>query len=100
MTLIQAAGAALRRWTLPALLAALAAAILPAAAFASELDLKLPVLDPAQRQLLFAGLGVCVFGMLFGLMMFQQVKGMPAHKSMLDVSHTIYETCKAYLLKQ
>ncbi len=67
---------------------------------ANELDLQLPVLDPAQRQLLMMGLGVCVLGMLFGLVMFNQVKAMPAHKSMLDVSHTIYETCKAYLLKQ
>ena len=100
MTSIRTAGAALRRWTLPALLAALVAALLPVAARASELDLQLPVLDPAQRQLLLIGLGVCVVGMLFGLVMFQQVKGMPAHQSMLDVSHTIYETCKAYLLKQ
>ncbi len=100
MTLFRAAGEALRRLTLPALLAALAAAALPAAVAANELDLQLPVLDPAQRQLLMMGLGVCVLGMLFGLVMFNQVKAMPAHKSMLDVSHTIYETCKAYLLKQ
>ena len=60
MTLFRTAGAALRRLTLPALFAALAAALLPAAAFASELDLQLPTLDPAQRQLLFIGLGVCV----------------------------------------
>ena len=73
MTLIRAAGAALRKWTLPALLAALVAAALPAAAFASELDLKLPQLEPGQRQLLFYGLGVCVFGMLFGLLKFNQV---------------------------
>ncbi len=100
MTLIRAAGAALRRWTLPALLALVASALLPAVSLASELELQLPTLDPAQRQLLFIGLGVCVLGMLFGLVMFTQVKAMPAHKSMLDVSHTIYETCKAYLLKQ
>jgi K(+)-stimulated pyrophosphate-energized sodium pump len=100
MTLFRTAGAALRRLKMPALLAALAAALLPAAAFASELDLQLPVLDPAQRQLLIIGLGVCVLGMLFGLVMFNQVKAMPAHKAMLDVSHIIYETCKAYLLKQ
>ncbi|MEO5617157.1 MAG: sodium-translocating pyrophosphatase [Candidatus Eisenbacteria bacterium] len=73
---------------------------LPAMALASELDLQLPTLDSGQRQLLMYGLGVCVLGMLFGWMMFNQVKAMPAHKSMLDVSHTIYETCKAYLLKQ
>jgi hypothetical protein len=74
--------------------------VLPAAAVASELDLQLPTLDPTQRQLLMLGLGVCVVGMLFGLVMFNQVKAMPAHKSMLDVSAIIYETCKAYLLKQ
>jgi len=100
MTLFRAAGDALRRLALPALVAALAAAVLPAAAFASELDLNLPHLDPSQRQLLVIGLGVCVFGMLFGLVMFNQVKAMPAHQSMLNVSNIIYETCKAYLLKQ
>jgi K(+)-stimulated pyrophosphate-energized sodium pump len=100
MTLFRAAGDALRRLSLPAALAGLAAAALPAAAFASELELKLPNLDPAQRQLLIWGLGVCVLGMLFGVIMFNQVKAMPAHQSMLDVSNIIYETCKAYLLKQ
>src|SRR5206468_2471262 len=90
----------LRRLTLPALSAALALGLLPAAAFASELELALPTLDPSQRTLLMAGLAVCVIGMPFGLVMFNQVKAMPAHKAMLDVSHTIYETCKAYLLKQ
>jgi len=83
-----------------ALLAGLMGLLLPVAAFASELDLKLPTLDPGQRQLLFIGIGVCILGMVFGLVMFNQVKGMPAHKLMLDVSATIYETCKAYLLKQ
>jgi len=83
-----------------ATLVALVGTLLPMAAFASELDLKLPTLDPMQRQLLFVGLGVCLLGMAFGMVMFTQVKNMPAHKSMLDVSHTIYETCKAYLLKQ
>ena len=94
------AGTALRKLTVPALAAALLAAFGPGAAFASELDLQLPTLDPAQRQLLFIGLGVCILGMVFGLLMYNQVKAMPAHKSMLDVSNTIYETCKAYLLKQ
>jgi K(+)-stimulated pyrophosphate-energized sodium pump len=100
MTVFRAAGEALRRLTLPALLAALAAVVLPAAALASELDLQLPTLDAAQNQLLLFGLGVCVVGMLFGLVMFNQVKAMPAHASMLNVSNIIYETCKAYLLKQ
>jgi K(+)-stimulated pyrophosphate-energized sodium pump len=102
MTKTGAAGISLRRPFASAAtwFASLVALLLPAAAFASELDLELPMLEPAQRQLLFIGLGVCVAGMLFGLAMFQQVKGMPAHKRMLDVSNIIYETCKAYLLKQ
>ncbi len=100
MKLFRTAGSALRKLTVPALAAALVGALAPAAALASELDLQLPTLDPAQRQLLLIGLVVCVLGMAFGMIMFTQVKNMPAHKSMLDVSHTIYETCKAYLLKQ
>src|SRR6185295_4549712 len=63
-------------------------------------DLALPTLEPGQRQLLMIGLGVCVFGMLFGWMMYNQVKNLPAHKSMTDVSAIIYETCKTYLLQQ
>ncbi|MEK7836918.1 MAG: sodium/proton-translocating pyrophosphatase, partial [candidate division NC10 bacterium] len=97
---LRTAGALLRRLLLPGSLMAVLALLAPVAAVASELDLQLPVLDAGQRQLLFYGLGVCVAGMLFGLVMFRQVKAMPAHKSMLDVSNTIYETCKAYLLKQ
>ena len=82
------------------LAATLAAALWPAAAHASELDLQLPQLDAQQRSLLFIGLGVCLFGMLFGLVMFNRVKALPAYQSMLDVSATIYETCKTYLLQQ
>src|SRR5262245_39800335 len=74
--------------------------LVPAAARASELNLNLPTLDPSQRQLLFIGIGVCVAGMLFGLLMFNRVKALPAHRSMLDVSQIIYETCKTYLLQQ
>jgi K(+)-stimulated pyrophosphate-energized sodium pump len=103
MTKTGAAGTPLRT-RLASLFAAssagLAALLVPAAALASELDLKLPALDPSQRQLLFMGLGVCVIGMLFGLVMYNQVKAMPAHQAMLDVSRTIYETCKTYLLQQ
>jgi len=94
------AGAVIRRFALPGLLAALASLALPALSMASELDLKLPVLDAGQNQLLVIGIGVCLLGMAFGLAMFLQVKNMPAHKAMLDVSNVIYETCKAYLLKQ
>jgi K(+)-stimulated pyrophosphate-energized sodium pump len=89
--------------------AAISMAALPLTALASELDLAIPVLDTTYNMfgspvggvtLLYAGLGICVLGMMFGLMMFNQVKAMPAHKAMLDVSNIIYETCKTYLLQQ
>jgi len=111
MNLLRAAGKALRRTPRAAHAAALSslALVVPVVALASELDLELPVLDTTYRlfgqtisgqALLLLGLGVCVLGGLFGLAMFRQVQGMPAHKSMLDVSHIIWETCKTYLLQQ
>jgi len=96
--------------TAAGLLASVAAMLaLTANAMASELDLKIPVIDTqyslfgaqvSGHALLLVGLLVCVLGMAFGMAMFNQVKGMPAHKSMLDVSNIIYETCKTYLLQQ
>ena len=100
MKRFEPAGAVLRKISVGGLFALLASMLLPALAFASELDLNLPQLNPGQQQMLVYGMGVCVLGMVFGMVMFMQVKSMPAHKAMLDVSHTIYETCKAYLLKQ
>jgi K(+)-stimulated pyrophosphate-energized sodium pump len=52
------------------------------------------------RTLLIGGLVVCAFGLLFGLMTFQQLKGLPVHPTMLEVSELIYETCKTYLITQ
>ena len=52
------------------------------------------------RTLLMGGLLVCALGLLFGLMMFTQLKNMAVHKSMLEISELIYETCKTYLLTQ
>ncbi len=81
----------------------------PLRAFASELDLELPALTTTYpvfgtqvlgSHLLMVGLAVCVFGMLFGLAMYQQVKRLPAHPSMLEVSNIIWETCKTYLFQQ
>jgi len=100
MTLFRTAANALRRLAVPGLLALLAAAVLPTLALASELDLQLPALDASQNQLLIGGIVVCLLGMGFGMLMFNQVKNMPAHQSMLDVSKIIYETCKTYLLQQ
>src|SRR5579884_569038 len=50
--------------------------------------------------LLAFGLIVCGLGLVFGLVIFFQLKKLPVHKSMLDVSELIYETCKTYLYTQ
>jgi K(+)-stimulated pyrophosphate-energized sodium pump len=52
------------------------------------------------RTLLMFGLIVCAAGLLFGLMTFTQLKALPVHASMLEVSELIYETCKTYLVTQ
>lgn len=78
-------------------------------AYASEIDLNIPSLDVAFNifgytvsgsQLLLAGMGICLLGMLFGLSVFVRIKHMPSHKSMLDVAETIYATCKTYMKQQ
>ncbi|HEX4924328.1 MAG TPA: sodium-translocating pyrophosphatase, partial [Bdellovibrionales bacterium] len=77
--------------------------------FASEADLHMPDLGTtvsffgsqvAGTQLLMIGLVVCVLGMAFGLYEFMGIKRLPAHKSMLDISALIYETCKTYMIQQ
>jgi K(+)-stimulated pyrophosphate-energized sodium pump len=50
--------------------------------------------------LLLVGLGVCVLGLLFGLVIFMQLKNLPVHRSMKEISELIYETCKTYLITQ
>ncbi len=50
--------------------------------------------------LLMGGLLVCVLGALFGLVMYAQLKRMPVHRAMREISELIYETCKTYLLTQ
>ncbi|BDC49771.1 K(+)-insensitive pyrophosphate-energized proton pump [Bryobacterales bacterium F-183] len=86
----------------------------PAALFAQEAhrgggeaNLKLPDLNMATflgdvggRTLLMAGLGVGALGLIFGFIIFQQLRNMPVHQSMLEVSELIYETCKTYLETQ
>ncbi|MDO8494630.1 MAG: sodium-translocating pyrophosphatase, partial [Deltaproteobacteria bacterium] len=75
----------------------------------SEASLVLPELTSqfvffghmvAGRELMLYGLVVCLLGMAFGLFEYTKVKKMPAHQTMLEVSHTIYETCKTYLFQQ
>jgi K(+)-stimulated pyrophosphate-energized sodium pump len=50
--------------------------------------------------LLLAGILVCVLGLLFGMIIYGQLKRLPVHGSMLEISELIYETCKTYLQQQ
>jgi len=97
---------------LPLLLAVLILMSLPAPAFAQseaggEANLVLPDLSQATflggtsgRTLLMWGLLVCGLGLLFGLVTYTQLRNLPVHKSMLEISELIYETCKTYLITQ
>jgi K(+)-stimulated pyrophosphate-energized sodium pump len=76
------------------------------AAAGGEANLKLPDLSQSQvagmsgRGLLMLGLGVCVLGLAFGLVIYGQLKNLPVHASMREISELIYETCKTYLITQ
>ena len=50
--------------------------------------------------LLMIGLLFCAGGLLFGLAIYVQLKNMPVHRSMREISELIYETCKTYLVTQ
>jgi len=76
------------------------ALLLPVMLFASEADLKIPTFSDSQHGLLMWGFLICVLGLAFGLYQFIRVKNLKAHKSMLDVSQVIFETCKTYLIQQ
>src|ERR1700687_956183 len=52
------------------------------------------------RSLLMGGLAVCALGLLFGLLTFTQLRNLPVHPAMREVSELIYETCKTYLVTQ
>ncbi len=43
---------------------------------------------------------IVILGLLFGLMVYHQLKNLPVHESMLEISELIYETCKTYLVTQ
>jgi len=75
-------------------------ALSPSLALASEANLVIPHLEASQESLLIIGIAVCVLGMLFGWYQYKKVEKYQAHKTMLDVANTIYETCKIYLIQQ
>ena len=92
---------------------ALLGVLLPTFAYAQpehagggEANLVLPDLSSVSffgmngHALLMIGLLFCVGGLLFGLAIFVQLKNAPVHRSMLEISELIYETCKTYLITQ
>jgi K(+)-stimulated pyrophosphate-energized sodium pump len=50
--------------------------------------------------LLSVGILVCLLGLGFGLVIFRQLKNLPVHRAMREISELIYETCKTYLITQ
>ncbi len=93
-------------WT--SLLSALMLLLMTGTALASEADIKLPDLSQVSfmdgalsgMMILNIGLIICIIGLIFGVIQYVQTKNLPAHKAMLDVSQTIWETCKTYLFQQ
>ncbi|MCA1632955.1 MAG: sodium-translocating pyrophosphatase [Acidobacteria bacterium] len=72
-----------------------------------EANLELPDLSRVEfiggtngRTLLMGGLLVCALGLLFGLLIYMNLKQLPVHRSMREISELIYETCKTYLITQ
>src|SRR5678815_805873 len=90
------------RAVFPILLAAfLAAPVFAQSEHGGEANLVLPDLNSVTffggvtgHNLLMVGLAASALGMVFGLIIYTRLKNMPVHKSMLEVSELIYETCK------
>jgi K(+)-stimulated pyrophosphate-energized sodium pump len=78
----------------------------PARHAGGEANLILPDLGQVDfqgysgRTLLTIGLGVSLLGLVFGMVIFVQLRNLPVHRSMHEISELIYETCKTYLITQ
>ncbi|HET7632966.1 MAG TPA: sodium-translocating pyrophosphatase [Gemmatimonadaceae bacterium] len=94
-----------------ALTQAAATGIAPAAAapqqeVAGEANLRIPDLSTVSflgvpgHLLLTYGLIICALGFAFGIVIYSQLKRLPVHESMHEMSELIYETCKTYLITQ
>ena len=78
--------------------------------FASEANLAIPDLHEGTFHVfgmamtswnfLFYGALIITGTLFFSLLLFSQVKKLPAHRSMLKVAGTIYQTCSTYLKQQ
>ena len=72
-----------------------------------EANLKLPDLSSVTflggingHNLLLYGIGFCVLGLIFGMVIYMRLKNLPVHRAMREISELIYETCKTYLITQ
>ena len=72
-----------------------------------EASLELPDLNDVTffgnvtgHNLLMIGIVISLLGLGFGLAIFMNLKKLPVHRSMLEISELIYETCKTYLTTQ
>jgi K(+)-stimulated pyrophosphate-energized sodium pump len=80
----------------------------PVSEAAGEANLKLPDMSGVSflsdsisgYNLLRIGLIFCGLGLLFGLIIYMQLKNAPVHRAMREISELIYETCKTYLITQ
>jgi len=80
----------------------------PMFAFAGEADIQLPDFRSVAFfnnaisgwSLLVWGSIIVFLGLFFGLYQAINIRKYPVHKSMANISATIYETCKTYLLQQ
>jgi len=104
--IVLAPAGALAQPTTPGEVIAHTAAAQPKRHVGGEANLVLPDLNSVHfmgiggHTLLLSGLVISALGLLFGLMIYSQLKNMPVHKSMLDISELIYATCKTYLFQQ
>ncbi|MGA3315071.1 MAG: sodium-translocating pyrophosphatase [Candidatus Korobacteraceae bacterium] len=73
---------------------------------AGEANLRLPDLSSVNflgmtgHNILLIGILFCCFGLLFGLVISMQLKNLPVHRAMREISELIWETCKTYLITQ
>jgi K(+)-stimulated pyrophosphate-energized sodium pump len=88
--------------------AATAQAQAPGETPGGEANLKLPDLSQVNflswgidgHKLLLFGILFCIFGLVFGLVIYTRLKNLPVHRAMREISELIYETCKTYLITQ
>src|SRR6266511_2733278 len=95
--------------TLAAAIASLAFSASPvfAQSEGGEANLRLPDLSDVTffggidgHRLLMGGIVVSLLGLGFGLAMYMNLKKLPVHRAMREISELIYETCKTYLITQ